>query len=288
MHDMTHDRADGRTAIDPFLLRPALAFGIPVCRLGLASRGDAMLKPEDVHHAIGRGVNFLNWPGAEDSVSRAIAELGPRRERVVVCAQFEARTEADAASELHAMLATFRTDYVDVLTFYYVETPDEWRELCGPGGALAYCQAARRDGVVRRLGLTTHQRNLASEVARSGHLDALMIRYNASHRGAEREVFPVTEALGLPVIAYTALRWGALLRPTPDDPPGFVVPAAAAWYRFVLQDPSVAVVLMAPHNRAEMEEDMAVLDAVGPLPADEFERLAEHGRRVRRHAGGFP
>ena len=35
-----------------------------------------------------------------------------------------------------------------------------------------------------------------------------MIRYNAAHRGAEREVFPVTEALGLPVIAYTALRWG--------------------------------------------------------------------------------
>jgi hypothetical protein len=24
------------------------------------------------------------------------------------------------------------------------------------------------------------------------------------------------------------------------------------------------------------------------LPADEYERLAEHGRRVRRHAGGFP
>jgi hypothetical protein len=24
------------------------------------------------------------------------------------------------------------------------------------------------------------------------------------------------------------------------------------------------------------------------LPADEYERLAEHGGRVRRHAGGFP
>ena len=45
---------------------------------------------------------------------------------------------------------------------------------------------------------------------------------------------------------------------------------------------------MAPHDRAELEEDLAVLDAGGPLPADEYERLAEHGRRVRRHAGGFP
>src|SRR5204862_2309191 len=99
---------------------------------------------------------------------------------------------------------------------------------------------------VRRLGLTTHQRPLAAEIAGSGMLDLLMLRYNAPHRGAEREVFPVTDALGMPVIAYTALRWGALLRPTPDDPPGFVVPGAAAWYRFVLQAPSVAVVVAAP------------------------------------------
>ena len=106
------------------------------------------------------------------------------------------------------MLAALRTDYLDVLTFYYVEEPAEWSHLAGPGGALEYCRAARRDGVVRRLGLTTHQRPLAAEAARSGLLDALMIRYNAAHRGAEREVFPVTDALGLPVIAYTALALG--------------------------------------------------------------------------------
>src|SRR5207302_5497932 len=124
-----------------------------------------------------------------------------------------------------------------------------------------YCRAARRDGVVRRLGLTTHQRGLAAEAAHSGYLDTLMIRYNAAHRGAEREVFPVADALGLPVIAYTALRWGALLQPTPEDPPGFRVPLAPDWYRFVLQSPSVAVTLAAPHTRAELEQDLEVLRA---------------------------
>ena len=94
--------------------------------------------------------------------------------------------------------------------------------------------------------------------------------------------------LSLPVIAYTALRWGALPQSTSEDPPGFVVPPAPAWYRFVLQSPSVTVALMAPNDRAELEEDLTVLDATGTLPADEYERLAEHGRRVRRHAGGFP
>ena len=98
------------------------------------------------------------------------------------------------------MPATLRIDYPDVLTYYYVEGPAEWGQLTGPGGALGYCRAARRDGVVRRLGLTTHQRPLAAEAARSGLLDTLMVRYNAAHRDAEREVFPVTDALGLPAI----------------------------------------------------------------------------------------
>jgi aryl-alcohol dehydrogenase-like predicted oxidoreductase len=115
-----------------------------------------------------------------------------------------------------------------------------------------------------------------------------MIRYNAAHRGAETDIFPATDALGLPVVVYTCLRWGALLRPTPDDPPGFVVPRAPAWYRFALQSPSVTGALMSPESREELEEDLTVLDAAGPLPADEYESLAEHGRRVRRHGGSFP
>ncbi len=186
------------------------------------------------------------------------------------------------------MLKRLHTDYLDVLTFYYVEEPDEWRQIAGPGGALAFCTAAQRDGMVRQIGLTTHQRKLAASIARTGLLDLLMIRYNAAHRGAETEVFPVTDALRLPVVTYTALRWGALLRPTPDDPPGFIVPRAPAWYRFVLQSPSVAVALMAPDGRAELEENLTVLDAPGPLAPEEYARLADHGRRVRRHGGSFP
>jgi aryl-alcohol dehydrogenase-like predicted oxidoreductase len=116
----------------------------------------------------------------------------------------------------------------------------------------------------------------------------LMIRYNAAHRGAANDVFPITDALRMPVIAYTALRWGALLKPTPNDPPGFVVPSAQSWYRFVLQSESIAVALAAPRNRNELAEALAVLRATEPLAPAEYEQLASHGDRVRRYAGAFP
>jgi predicted aldo/keto reductase-like oxidoreductase len=280
-------------SLHPFLVTPASAFGRPVCRLGLASHGETAITPEDVLYALGRGVNFLNWPGlaegapGDDAFSAAVASLGAVRQSVVVCVQFGARTGADAATELRSALATLRTDYIDVLTLYYVEKPHEWEEITSPGGALAYLQGAKRDGTIRRLGVTSHQRKLAARMAESGLLDLVMIRYNAAHRGAERDVFPVTGSAGLPVIAYTALRWGALLHPTPDDPPRFSVPRAPDWYGFVLQHPAVAVTLAAPHTRAELEEDLQVLEATGPLEDARYAALAEHGGRVRRNAGSF-
>jgi predicted aldo/keto reductase-like oxidoreductase len=277
-----------------FLKRSAQAFGREVCRLGLASRGRCGLTPDDVLEAIQRGVNFLNWPGESeespgvDAFSQAVGSLGSARDSVVVCTQLGARSATEAQRELNSVLATLKTDYLDVVTLYYVEQADEWESLLTPDSALAYCQAAKADGLIRRIGLTSHQRPLAAVAARSGLLDLLMIRYNAAHRGAETEVFPITDAVGMPVIAYTALRWGALLGSTPDDPPKFEVPRAAAWYRFVLQSPSVAVVLAAPSNRRELIEDLNVLDARGPLDPATFEELAAHGQRVHRHACHFP
>jgi predicted aldo/keto reductase-like oxidoreductase len=274
-------------SLAPFLVAPFGPLG-PVCRLGLASRGGTGITKADVLQAVGRGVNFLNWCGSPDGMSRAIAGLGPRRRDLTVCVQFEARTAAEAEEELPRILGELHTDYVDVLTFYYVEAPEEWQQIIGPGGALEFCAAARQAGRVRMLGLTSHQRPLAAEAARSGLLDMLMIRYNAAHRGAETDVFPTTLALRMLVVTYTSLRWGALLEPTPDDPAGFVPALAPAWYRFVLQSPSVTVALMAPESRAELEEDLTVLEAPGPLPEDEYQRLADHGLRVRKHAGSFP
>jgi predicted aldo/keto reductase-like oxidoreductase len=259
-----------------------------ICRLGLASRGNTNLAVDDVFYAVNRGIHFLNWCGTPNPFAQALAQLGPRRSQVMISVQFEARTAKEARAELSHILRELHTDYLDVLTFYYVEEISEWHEVTGPGGALEYCRAAQRDGMVRLLGLTSHQRPLAAEFARSGLLDLLMIRYNAAHRGAETEVFPVTDALKMPVVVYTCLRWGGLLRATPDDPPGYVAPRAPAWYRFALQSPSVAAALMAPENRAELEEDLTVLEAPGLLPAEEYERLVEHGERVRKYGGKFP
>ena len=265
-----------------------LGIGLPpVCRLGLATRGNTHLQVKDVERAVEHGINYLNWCGHVDGLSRAVARMGSERRNVVVAAQFQARSARDAEQEFTSMLEELGTDYIDVLTLYYVESESEWREITEPGGAWDYLAEEKRRERLKLIGLTSHQRPLAAQWAETGKLDLLMIRYNAAHRGAEREVFPIAQRMHIPVVTFTGLRWKALLQLTPDDPPGFSPPSAVDCYRFCLSHPAVTVALMAPGNRAELEEDLRLLDDWSVPNASERHRLVEHGERVKRHAGAF-
>jgi predicted aldo/keto reductase-like oxidoreductase len=259
-----------------------------VCRLGLATRGNTHLGADAVLEAIERGVNYLNWCRHSDGMREAIRSLGDRRRDVRVALQLDARDADESRRELEGYLRDLNTDYLDVVKYYYVEHADEWQQIIAPGGAAEALEEARSQDVVRAIGLTSHQRPLAAQIAESGRLDLLMIRYNAAHRGAERDVFPVTTQHQLPVIAFTCQRWGALTCSTPHDPPQFVPPAAPDWYRFALCHPAVSVALMAPDDRNELRENLTLLEDWRGLSPEQYNALCQRGDRVRRSAGSFP
>jgi len=87
-----------------------------VCRLGLATRGGSRLRSRDVECAIARGLNYFNWCGQADALSRTIAALGPERSKIVVAVQFQSRRVADAVREFDGILAELRTAYLDIAT----------------------------------------------------------------------------------------------------------------------------------------------------------------------------
>ena len=252
----------------------------PITRLGLATRGGNRLSPDDVASAVSRGVNYLNWCGHEDGLSRYLRECGSARDELVVGAQLKARSADHAKRELDSIRESVG-GRLDIATFYYIESEEEWREIIGSGGAWEALQ-----GEVL-IGLTTHQRSLGTRRVGEGRLDLLMLRYNAAHRGAERDVFPVTDKMGVPTVCFTGLRWRKLLEATPNDPPGFSPPGAVDCYRFCLSNPSARIVLTAPKIRRELDESLRLLDDWRAMTADELESIREHGDRVRRTAGEF-
>jgi aryl-alcohol dehydrogenase-like predicted oxidoreductase len=174
------------------------------------------------------------------------------------------------------------TDRIDVFLMGWVQA--QWYLRPKVWGAL---QTMKEEGRIRTVGYSIHNRPLASRLARDlvPRPDVLMIRYNAAHRGAETEVFDPLPVPRPGVIAYTATRWGDLLRPRPDlgFPEGLTAPEC---YRFSLAHPAVNTVLCAARSWTEIARDVAEV-ADGPLPGDRLEEVirfgdAVHARPTRR------
>jgi aryl-alcohol dehydrogenase-like predicted oxidoreductase len=144
-------------------------------------------------------------------------------------------------------------------------------------------QRLKEQGLVSALAVSIHDRPLATKLVGELGLDALMIRYNAAHRGAEREIFEPLGENCPAIVAYTATRWGDLLKPVRGfersmDP--------GECYRFVLGNPKVDTVLCGAANYEEVKHDVeAVLQ--GPLDPTRFDEVKRFGDAVRASARGL-
>ena len=248
--------------------------GLQVGRLGIGSSYGVSARA--VEAAWERGCSYLYWGSLRRrGFSRALRHLCRRdRDGVVLVVQTFSRLGAFVAPSLHRALRRAGTDHADVLLLgMFSKRP--------PRGVLDAALALQERGLVRSLGLSTHHRPYAAELLQAdGPIDVVHVRYNAAHRGAEAEVFPharPTQGPGL--VAFTATRWGTLLKPlvggAAEPPP----PSAADCYRFVLSHPAVHTCITAPASDAEMAAALEALDH-GPLDPDELERIRRHGDRV--------
>jgi aryl-alcohol dehydrogenase-like predicted oxidoreductase len=150
-------------------------------------------------------------------------------------------------------------DVIDVFFAEYVNPGDAPEAVFGDGGALAELSQWKADGWIRYVGATAHDRRIARELAADPRVDILMHRYNMAHRKAAVEVFPTALQSKTPIVAFTATRWGTLLKSQEawSGPP----PTAADCYRFCLAQRAVKIVLTAPKTLGELKENLAALDA---------------------------
>jgi hypothetical protein len=136
------------------------------------------------------------------------------------------------------------------------------------------------------LGLSGHNRSLFPKLAENGLFDLFHVRYNAAHRGAEKDIFPHLPDDARPgIVSYTATRWAQLLK-AKKMPPGETPPSASDCYRFALSNPAVDVCISGPRDAAQMKEALRTMD-LGPLNSEEMARMRQIGDYVHEHKSRF-
>ena len=256
--------------------------GLAVHRLGLSA--SYLPGQRTVHLAADAGLNYFFCYGFDFQMVRALREiLRSNRERYVVATGPYNLIwgHTDVRRTLEKRLRQLRTDYVDVFLFLGVMKPKELSARI-----LDDLRRLKDEGRVRAIGLSTHDRKLAGQLAADGAMDVLMIRYNAAHRGAEQDIFPHLEAHAPGVVAYTATRWTALLRRPRGWPRDGRIPTAGECYRFILSNPHVHVCMTAPRSWRELEQNLAAV-ARGPLGDDDMAFMRSFGDAVHAQRRWF-
>jgi aryl-alcohol dehydrogenase-like predicted oxidoreductase len=259
-----------------FTRRHVKALGREVFRLGLALNYG--IEAAGVEEGLARGIDTLLWTNfrtgkARDAVRAALAR--DRARMSILAGPTLGYFGANLRRGTEKLLRELNTDYLDVLMLFWLG-----KTSALTSSTIETLAKLREEGKIRAVGTSIHDRVRAGQLVADSPIDLFMIRYNAAHPGAERDVFPHLHHRKPAIVAYTATSWRKLL----TVPRGWEGPTMTAGdcYRFCLSSPHVDLTLCGPANRAQLRE---ALDAVekGPLTPGEESWMRRYGVLV--HGG---
>jgi Predicted oxidoreductases of the aldo/keto reductase family len=103
------------------------------------------------------GINHIDTAA---SYGDAELRLGPSiakyRKQFFLASKTGDRTYQAAKDSIHRSLERLRTDHLDLIQLHGVIEDSEWEIAVGPGGALEAALEARRQGLVKFIGITSH------------------------------------------------------------------------------------------------------------------------------------
>ena len=260
--------------------------GLKSSRLGIGSTFNA--PAHVIEDAFDRGINYLYWGTVrQPDFASAMRNLAKHhRDELVLTIQSYSKDPNTIAKEIEDALKSAGLENFDFLLLgSRSEVPDD--------AFVEVFEQLRDRGMVRFMSLSSHNRPLIPKLLAnykqgSSPYELLMLRYNAVHRGAEKDVFPFVNDGPRPmIVTYTATRWGHLLdagKMPPDEKPL----DALDCYRYSLSHPAVDMVLCGPANADQMNQAIQALER-GPLNPEERGRIERIGAYIYgQYAPNYP
>src|SRR5438270_8941680 len=128
------------------------------------------------------GVNHIDVASSYGDAELRIAPwLAQYRSEFYVATKTDARTAQEAKEDLHRSLERMGIDYVDLWQLHNLVDPIEWDTALSPGGAIDVAVEAKKQGLIRAIGVTGHGLQIAATHRRSltrFDFDSVLLPYN--------------------------------------------------------------------------------------------------------------
>ncbi len=194
------------------------------------------------------------------------------RDRIIIAVQNYWPWAKLIPNSLKRALKELQSDYADILLFStFRRRPNQ--------KAIDVALKLKNQGLIRHLGLSCHHRPRFAEVEKEKIFDVFHVRYNAVHRGAEKDVFPLLPTEDGPgIVIFTATCHTKLLRRN-YVPRNDKVPTATDCYRFVLSHPAPHVCICGPIDLKQTKENLKTLEK-GPMMEKELFWMKRVGNHI--------
>ena len=166
--------------------------GLQVSEIGLGAEWLERHNQEEVTAVIQRcesyGINILDcWMSNPEVRTKIGNAIQGHREKWIIQGHFgstwqegqyvRTREMAKVQEAFQDLLARLQTDYIDLGMIHFVDSEQEFRQVM-EGEFLAYVKEQKERGVIRHIGMSTHNPQVAKLAALSGEIEMLLFSVN--------------------------------------------------------------------------------------------------------------
>lgn len=209
------------------------------------------------------GINFFDtargYTDSEEKIGRALSDV---RENIIIATKSFSRDRDGFCRDLETSLKNLQTDYIDIIQFHNPATvPDPG----DPDSTYSAAIQAKRNGMIRFIGMSNHRLPIAREAIASGLFDTLQFPLSALSSEEELELIGMCSEKDVGLIAMKALSGGLFTN-------------ARAAFAFFRQYDNV-VPIWGIQREEELQEFLS-LAADPPALDDEMQRIIEAEREA--------
>ncbi len=170
--------------------------GIKVSTIGVGGEGFENISYEDceamIDCAIKEGINFFDIynsnPETRSNIGKALSKY-PRSSYVIeghLCSTWDegqyrrTRDLTEVVDSYEDFLTRMNLDYVDIGMIHYVDEEKDFDSIFD-GEILKYAKELKEKGVIRSLGISTHNTDIAFKAVKTGIIDVILFSINAAY-----------------------------------------------------------------------------------------------------------